>query len=214
MSLRLVFIGVQGSGKGTQAKVISQKLGIAHICSGDLLRQTEGELKKEVDSYINSGKLVPDELMLRILKERLGREDCQMGFILDGFPRNIEQAKELDKIVKTQGFLDVINIDISDEEARKRMIGRWNCKKCGTAYNIVTEPKPSKEGVCDKCNLPLYQRKDDSSEEAVSKRIETYHSETTPVIKHYNTVKINGEQSIDEVSEDILKAIKMLQMFR
>ena len=208
--MNYLFIGPQGSGKGTQAKIVAEKLGIAHISSGDLLRGAEGELKEEVDSYMLAGKLVPDELMIRILRERLEKEDCLKGFILDGFPRNIEQARELDKIIKID---NAFNIEISDEEALKRISGRFSCEKCKEGYNIVTEPKPKVNGICDKCGGKLVQRADDN-EKAIIQRIKIYREETAPLLKIYNTLKVNGEQSIEKVNEDILKAIKMLNMFR
>ncbi len=202
--MKLLFIGLQGSGKGTQAKIISEKLKIPHISTGELLRNAKGSLKEQVDFYMHSGKLIPDKLMLRILEERLKQPDCRKGFILDGFPRNLEQAEELDKIVKID---KVIEIFISDKEAVKRLSGRRNCKKCGTAYNILTQPRPKEKGICDKCRLPLYQREDDK-EEAIKARLETYHKETEQVLKHYKSEKINGEQSIEKVAEDILKILK------
>ena len=207
----MVFVGVQASGKGTQAQIVSKKLGIAHISSGDLLRGTQGELKKEVDVYMVSGKLIPDALMIKILNERIKHDDCKNGFILDGFPRNLEQAKELDKTVKVD---NAFNIEISDEEAKKRLKGRWNCKNCGSSYNYITAPKPQKQGICDKCGGVLSQRADDVNDEAIDERLRVYHEETTPIIKFYNTVRVNGNQSIEKVTEDIMKAVKFLMMFR
>jgi adenylate kinase len=209
--MKLIFFGVQGSGKGTQAEIISERLGIPHISTGDLLRGTDGELKKEADKYMLAGKLIPDELMLKILKARIEREDCKNGFILDGFPRNMEQAKELDKIVKID---NAFNIEISDEEAMNRMKGRWNCKKCGISYNSITAPKPLKTGICDKCCGELVQRADDVSDDSINQRLKIYHEETKPVLKFYNTVKINGEQSIELVTKDIEKALKFISMFK
>ncbi len=204
--MNIIFIGAQGSGKGTQAKIISENLNIPHISTGDLLRQARGELKKEVDSYMVSGKLVPDELILRILKERISKEDCQKGFILDGYPRNLQQAKELDKITNIDKIIEIL---ISDKEAIKRISGRWNCKKCGIAYNNITEPKPRIEDgkiICPKCNIELSQRADDT-EDAVKKRLEIYHQETEPILNHYPSIKINGEKDIDSVTNDILKSL-------
>lgn len=202
--MNIIFIGAQGSGKGTQAKIISEKLKIPHISTGDLLRNVKGNLKEQVDSYMHSEKLIPDELMLRVLEERLKQRDCKNGFILDGFPRNLSQANTLDKITKID---KVIEIFISDKQALKRLSGRWNCKKCGTTYNILTQPKPKEKGICDKCNLPLYQREDDK-EEAIKARLKIYHRETEPVLKHYKSEKINGMQNIEKVTEDILKVLK------
>lgn len=201
----ILFVGAQGSGKGTEAKIISKQLSIAHISTGDLLRSAKGKLKEEVDSYINAGKLVPDEMTIKILKQRIKKEDCKSGFILDGFPRNLKQAEEFEKIGKINKILEIA---ISDEEAVKRLKGRWNCKKCGIAYNVVTMPKPKKDKICDVCKQQLTQRDDDINEEAIKKRLEIYHSETEPMLKKYPSIKINGEQSIEKVAEDILKVLK------
>jgi adenylate kinase len=202
--MKLIFVGAQASGKGTQAKIISQNLKIAHISTGDLLRNSSGQLKKELDESMNSGKLVPDELMLRILKERLSRSDCKSGFILDGFPRNMEQAKALDKITKID---KVIEIEISDKEAINRLVGRRNCPQCGKIYNINTAPKPAHDNLCDDCSVQLNQRADDALD-AIKKRLETYHNETEPILKHYKSIKVNGEQDIDSVTKDILNALQ------
>jgi len=210
--MNYLFIGVQGSGKGTQAKIISKSLNIPHISTGDLLRATTGELRAEIDSYITKGNLIPNELMLRILKERISQEDCQNGFLLDGYPRNIQQAKDLDAAgIKID---NAFNIEISDAEALRRIKGRWSCKKCEAGYNYVTAPKPKQEGICDVCGGPLSQRADDSSDDAINQRLKTYHDEIGPVIKFYNTTKINGEQSIEKVNQDIEKAIKWMRMFK
>ena len=195
---------MQASGKGTQAKIISEKLGLVHISTGDLLRGAEGELKNEVDKYIQEGLLVPDELMLRILNERLSQEDAKKGFILDGFPRNISQARELKKLVDID---NVIEIAISDEEAIRRLSGRVNCPKCGALYNLITAPKPEKEGICDKCESELYKRKDDN-EESIRKRLEIYHNETEPILNEYPFIKVDGSKSIDEVAQEILSKLE------
>jgi len=203
----LLFVGAQGSGKGTQAKIISKKIKIVHISSGDILRETSGKLKEQVDSYMNKGALVPDKIIAKILKERIKKEDCKNGFILDGFPRNLEQAEEFEKIRKIDR---IIEISISDEEAIKRLKGRWNCKKCGIAYNVVTMPKPKKDKKCDQCGEELSQRNDDINDEAIKKRLAIYHEETTPILSKYRdrAIKINGEQEIDRITEDILKILK------
>jgi adenylate kinase len=201
--MRIVFIGPQGSGKGTQAKVISEVLGIPHISTGDLLRNSEGELKIQTDEYVLKGELVPDELMIKILKARISKPDCKKGFILDGFPRNLSQADELEKSVEIDKYFE---ISISDEEAVKRLSGRWNCNNCGIAYNVVTFPKPAVLGKCDKCNGELTQREDDK-EEAIKKRLEIYHAETEPIMEKYDVVKINGAQKIERVTHDILEQL-------
>jgi len=198
--MKLLFVGLQGSGKGTQAKIISAKLKLKHISTGDLLRNTKGKLKQEIDKYIKKGKLIPDKLMLKILKQKLPRDN----FILDGFPRNIKQARMLDKIIKIDY---VVDIEISDNTARKRLRGRWNCRRCGLAYNVITSPKPKRLGICDICGGKLFQREDDINEEAVNKRLKIYHKETEPILQHYKAIKINGEKSIKEVAQEILKKL-------
>jgi len=202
----ILFIGAQASGKGTQAKIIAGKKGFAHISTGDLLRAATDRLKEEIDSYINNGKLVPDELILKLLKERIKQPDCKNGIILDGYPRNLQQAEELEKIEKIDKIFEIY---VSDQTAKKRLMGRWNCKKCGVAYNVVTAPKPKKGTICDTCNLPLYQRDDDINEEAIEKRLAIYHEETEPILKKYKNkvIKINGEQEIGKITEDILKKL-------
>lgn len=205
--MKLVFIGPQGSGKGTQAKIIAEKLGLVHISTGDLLRGATGELKEKIDEYMLKGELIPDELMIRILNKRISEPDCEKGFILDGFPRNLKQAEELEKEINVDKYVEIA---IGDEEAVKRVSGRWNCKDCNIAYNVVTAPKPKVEGKCDKCGNELFQRADDK-EGAIRKRLEVYHSETEPILEKYDIIRINGEQDIEKVSEDILDALKNLE---
>jgi adenylate kinase len=204
--VNIIFIGPQGSGKGTQAKIISEELGIVHISTGDLFRGlTKGELKEEVDSYINKGSLVPDEVTIKILRERISKEDCKKGFILDGFPRNVAQADLLDKITKID---KVVEINIKDELAIKRISSRLSCKKCGAVYNLETNP-PKRQDICDKCQGELYRRADDNPE-AIKKRLETYYKETKPVLKKYESVliTIDGSQEIDKIADQILEKVK------
>ena len=202
--MKLIFIGPQGSGKGTQAKIIANKLDLEHISTGDLLRNCIGELKKQVDDFMNSGKLVPDELILKILDEKL-KLIGDKGFILDGFPRNLNQAIELDKITNID---NVIEISISDQEAVNRIINRVSCSNCGAIFNLKTNP-PKTEGFCDLCNSPLMKRNDDN-EEALKKRLEIYHSETEKIMEHYKSIKINGEQPIEKVTEEIIESLKTI----
>ena len=197
--MKLIFVGPQGSGKGTQAKLLAEKLRLVHISAGDLLRGATGELKEEIEALINKGKMVSNELMIKILKEKLEGVD---GFILDGFPRNLAQAEELERITPID---KVIEISISDEESVRRLGGRLNCRKCGAIFNSVTD-KPKEEGKCDKCGGELYQRNDDK-EEAIRERLKIYHTETEPILEKYDSVKIDGEQSIEKVKEDILRVL-------
>jgi len=203
--MRIILIGSQGSGKGTQAQIISKELGIPHISTGDIFRNLTSPLKQEVDELINKGKLAPDDLTIKILKQRLQQPDTKKGFILDGFPRNINQVKLLKKITPID---TIIEITLSDNEAIKRISGRRLCKKCNINYNIITEPKPKNPEVCDKCGEKLTQRGDDY-EEAVKKRLDTYHKETEPILNYYSDViRINGNQTIEKISQDILRLLK------
>ena len=201
--MNLVLIGPQASGKGTQAKRVSEKLGVLHISTGDLLRNSEGELKEKVDSYMNSGELVPDELMLDIIEKRLSQEDAQNGFVLDGFPRNLKQAKELMSRIKID---KIIGIKLSDETAVERISNRTSCSNCGAVFNTKTNPS-KKQGICDFCDSELIKR-DDDKEEAVRKRLEIYHNETEPILKKYNAEVVDGKQDIDKVSEDIFNILE------
>lgn len=202
--MRIIFIGPQASGKGTQAQIIAKKLAVPHISTGDLVRSTTGELKTQIEEFINKGNLVPDDLMLTILKERISRQDCANGFILEGYPRNLRQAEELEKITKID---KIIEITISDEEAIRRISNRLSCKNCSAVYNKITNP-PKKEDTCDACGSSLSQRADDYPE-AIKKRLDIYHNETEPILKAYPSVRINGEQPIEKVTRDILKALGM-----
>jgi adenylate kinase len=173
-----------------------------------LCRESEGKLKEEIDSYIKFGNLVPDDLILRLLQERIKKNDCSRGFILDGYPRNRNQIQDLKKVM---GIDKLVYIKISDKEAIKRMKGRWNCKKCGIAYNYATMPRPKLLGVCDKCGNKLFQREDDVNDEAIKKRLEIYYSEINPLLEAFEYVEINGEQTIEEVTEDILSVLNVLK---
>lgn len=200
-----LFVGVQGSGKGTQAKIVSKEKNYCHISTGDLFRSLSGELKEKVDEFINSGKLVPDSVVIEMVKERLSKSDCEAGVILDGFPRNLSQAKELDKEFKV---LAVFEIKISDEESLKRLSGRVTCSSCGEGFNLITQPKPLNPNICDKCGGKLVQRQDDTPL-AIKKRIEDYHKETFPILENYKDrlIVIEGQRDIEEITKDILEKI-------
>lgn len=198
--MRIVFLGPQGSGKGTQAKIISEILNVPHISTGDLLRNAGGDLKNHIDEYIFKGQLVPDELITKILKERILNLDCKKGFILDGFPRNLKQADELEKSNEIDKYFEIF---IGDDKSVKRISGRRTCKNCQAIYNISVAAKPLVDGKCDKCNGELFQREDDK-EEAIKKRLEIYHNETEPIIEKYDIIRVNGAQKIEKVTHDIL----------
>lgn len=199
-------MGPQGSGKGTQAKLLAAELKLCHISTGDLLRGAKGALKEEIDLCINAGKLVSDELMLRILKEKLNQKECKKGFILDGFPRNIAQAKALDSITKID---KVIEIYIPDDLSVKRISSRLSCPKCGAVFNTESN-RPKKESICDACGSKLIKRADDT-EAAIRKRLEVYHKETEKILSYYPAnliVRVDSSQEIRKTKEEILKALK------
>jgi adenylate kinase len=198
--MKLILIGPQGSGKGTQAKLLSEKLKIPHISTGDLLRSAKGDFRKDIDSYIVNGNLYPDEKMLKILENRFKEKDCKNGFILDGFPRNLKQAAMLDKITKIDR---VIEIYIADNAAVQRISGRRHCEKCNEDYNLATRP-PKNSGKCDRCGGKLIAR-DDDTPEAVRKRLNIYHKETEPILKRYGHLRVNGEESIERVQDEIMQ---------
>lgn len=211
--MRLVLLGAPGAGKGTQAVILSEKYNIPHISTGDIFRsniKNNTELGKKAKEYIDKGLLVPDELTIDIVKDRINKPDCSDGFILDGFPRTIFQAQELDKILEGMGIeLDcVLNIDVSDEKIIKRISGRRVCQ-CGKTYHILNNP-PKKEGICDSCNGELFQREDDR-EETVIQRLETYHKQTEPLIEYYEKsgklVTVEGRESIDDTTKEVLDAL-------
>ena len=201
--MNLIFVGPQGSGKGTQAKIISEEFDLCHISTGDLLRNAEGELKDKINQIMSEGKLVSDEIVIELLSEKLAQKECEKGFILDGFPRNLQQAIELDKITKID---KVIEIAISDKEAINRIVNRISCKNCGAVFNLKTNP-PKHKMICDKCESQLKKREDDN-EESLKKRLQIYHKETEKILQHYDSVKINGEQEIEKVKEDILDVLE------
>jgi adenylate kinase len=205
--MRAILLGAPGSGKGTQAERLSQATGLVHIASGDLFRQAEKEgteLGKLAKSYMEKGLLVPDEVTIGMILERIA--ESSQGFILDGFPRNMEQAKALDKALAEEAIDKVIYIKVPQEELLRRLSERWICRQCETPYNLVSSP-PKVAGKCDLCGDELYQRPDDNKE-TVQKRLEVYFAQTTPLISYYQQrgklVEIDGEKMIEEVSKELL----------
>lgn len=212
--LRAVLLGPPGAGKGTQAVRLVEKYEIPHISTGDIFRKNikEGtELGKKAQEYMNAGALVPDELVVDLVKDRLQQDDCKNGFLLDGFPRTIFQAEKLDEFLSESNLkMDiVINLKVEKEALIKRLTGRRVCKDCGASYHIVNIP-PKKEGVCDICGGELTQRKDDNIE-TVENRINVYEEQTAPLIGYYkeagSLVDFDGEASLDEVFDAIVQAI-------
>ncbi len=215
--MNIILLGPPGGGKGTQAKKIVEKYGIPHIATGDILREAVAkgtELGKKAKEYMDRGELVPDEIVIGIVKERLKQPDCEKGFLLDGFPRTLRQAEALDDMLNELGksINAVIYIDVPEEEVVKRIAYRRTCKNCGAVYHLIYAP-PKEEGKCDKCGGELYQR-DDDKEEVVRQRFKVYMENTAPLIDYYEKkgllYRVDGTKSIDEVFaqiEEILQKI-------
>ena len=208
--MNIILLGAPGAGKGTQAELLVQKLSIPAISTGNMLREAMAkgtELGKKAKQYMDEGSLVPDELILGIVADRVAQPDCQNGFILDGVPRTLAQAKALEaKGVKID---HVVSIEVDDAEIEGRMTGRRVCAKCGASYHVIANP-PKSEGVCDLCGGELVVRKDDKPE-TVRHRLEVYHASTEVLKDFYAKLgrlrTVNGSQSIEGANEDILKAI-------
>jgi adenylate kinase len=214
MNMKIILMGPPGAGKGTQAEVLTKELNIPHISTGDMFRKAIKEgtpLGVEAKRYIDSGKLVPDEVTVGIVKERLAEPDCQAGFLLDGFPRTVPQADALENTLNELRMkLDkVINIVVKREALLKRLTGRRVCKGCGATYHVVF--KPSQKGdQCEQCGGELYQRSDDS-EAVVANRLNVYEQQTAPLIEYYQAkgllLNIEGSDSVEEVTRKILQAL-------
>ncbi|MCL1805196.1 MAG: adenylate kinase [Clostridiales bacterium] len=212
--MKIVMLGPPGAGKGTQADALSEKMEILHISTGDMFRRAvkdQTAMGLEAKKYMDSGALVPDEVTIGIVRERLAMRDCAKGFILDGFPRTAYQAEALDGILgELEGAMDaVIYISVDTETLIGRLSGRRICKNCSALYHVSYNP-PKKEGVCDKCGGELYQR-DDDQEETVRRRLEVYNSQTLPLVGYYRDkgllTEIHGNQRREKVTEDILAAL-------
>lgn len=212
--MRLILLGPPGAGKGTQASAIVEKYNIPHISTGDIFRaniKEKTELGKQVEEYLNKGLLVPDELVVSIVKDRISKEDCKNGFLLDGFPRTVAQAEALDEELKNMSLTidKVINIQADKDLLIERIIGRRICRDCGATYHIKFSPT-KKEGICDKCGGELYQREDDKLE-TVEKRIEVYTEQTKPLIDYYAKkgllLNVDGTKDKKEVFEYIVKSL-------
>ena len=191
--MKIIMLGAPGAGKGTQAKMIADKYHVPHISTGDIFRaniKNGTELGMEAKKYMDQGLLVPDELTVKILLDRVGKEDCIEGYVLDGFPRTIPQAKVLDEALAELGeSIDyAIDVDVPDENIVQRMSGRRACLSCGATYHLEHVP-PQKEGVCDKCGNELVLRDDDKAD-TVLNRLKVYHDQTQPLIQFYETKKI------------------------
>lgn len=213
--MHLILMGPPGAGKGTQAAKMVEAFKILHISTGDMFRAAvkEGtELGKKAKACMDAGQLVPDDITIGIVKERLAKPDCQQGFILDGFPRTVEQAGALDKMLVDLGLklTRVVNIEVPSGELIARAVGRRLCRKCGATYHVVYNPT-AKDGVCDKCGSETYQRDDDRAE-TMKNRLDVYVAQTKPLISYYQQkgiyTEINGMQSIESVLADITSALE------
>lgn len=215
MKKYIILLGAPGAGKGTQAARVAQKLKLAHIASGDLFRQAlakETDLSRQAKYYMDKGELVPDDITIQMILERIMESDCEYGVIFDGFPRNINQAKALDEALAKQGknIDKVVYIKVSEEELLNRLSRRWICRQCQAPYHAVNSP-PRVWGRCDRCGGELYQRSDDTVE-TVKKRLEVYFAETAPLIDYYTQaeklLEVVGEGGVDEVGEKIVEALR------
>ena len=211
----IIMLGAPGAGKGTQADILSQEMDLPHIASGDLFRQAL-EKKTEVGllakSYMDKGELVPDEVTIKMILDRINQPDCTSGCLFDGFHRTLPQAKVLDKAFKEQGkSIDkAIYIEVPNGELVKRLSGRWLCRTCQTPYHIISSP-PETPGKCDKCGGELYQRSDDR-EETVKDRLSVFFAQTVPILDYYKKqsklIRVNGNLGIQGVAREIISALK------
>lgn len=213
--MRIILLGAPGAGKGTQAATLHEQLNAPHIATGDLFRAALSQgtpLGLEAKSYMDRGELVPDEVTVRMLLERISQPDAADGYILDGFPRSLAQAEALDEALKSrnENVDKVLLVDVSEDELVRRLSGRWICRACQTPYHAVNNP-PNTEGVCDTDGGELYQR-DDDKPETVRNRLGVYRNQTAPLIDYYTAqeilTSINGEQEIEGVRADLLAALK------
>ena len=213
--MKIIMLGAPGAGKGTQAEMICEKYKLPHVSTGDIFRaniKNGTELGKEAKQYMDKGQLVPDELTVRILLDRVSQEDCKDGYVLDGFPRTIPQAEVLDQeLTKLGDKVDfAINVDVPDENIINRMGGRRACVNCGATYHVQFAP-PAKENICDKCGSTLILR-DDDRPETVKARLEVYHKQTQPLIEYYSKKgvlkEVDGTVSMNEVFESIVSILK------
>ena len=208
--MKIVMLGAPGAGKGTQAQMIAEKFGLPHISTGDIFRaniKNGTDLGKKAKAFMDAGQLVPDELTVEILLDRVSQEDCKNGYVLDGFPRTIPQAQVLtDTLAKTGEQIDfAIDVDVPDDNIVARMSGRRSCPKCGASYHITFIP-PKQEGICDSCGSALIQR-DDDKPETVQNRLSVYHDQTQPLIDFYRDKgvlrTVDGTKNMNEVFDAI-----------
>ena len=211
----IIFLGAPGAGKGTQAARVAEELKLAHVATGDLFRQAQEQgtdLAIQAKSYMEKGKLVPDEITIQMVLERISAPDCSSGVIFDGFPRSLRQAEALDKALAEQdrAIDKVVYIRVAEKELMERLSGRWICRRCQAPYHAVNSP-PRVWGKCDRCGGELYQRPDDTVE-TIKKRLEVYFAETAPLIDYYTQagrlLEVDGEGGVDDVGGRIVSALR------
>jgi len=211
----LILLGPPGAGKGTQAALLAEARSLAHIATGDMFREamrSGSEVGQQAKAYVDRGELVPDELTIRMLLERLTQPDCAGGCMLDGFPRNLEQAKALDAALTERGQAvdHVAYIRVSEEELTERLGGRWTCRQCGAVYHQRNSP-PATAGRCDQCGGELYQRSDDQPE-TIRRRLTVYFRDTAPLVEYYRQrgklIEVDGQQGIEAVGRALLNALE------
>lgn len=210
-----ILFGAPGAGKGTQAAILVEKTGLGYITTGELFREAirqDTELGRQARPYVEQGYLVPDDLTIAMLLERLSQDDCAGGCLLDGFPRTLEQAAALDRALaeRSRAIGKVLYIQVGEDELLSRLSGRWTCRQCGSVYHQRFQ-RPRQAGRCDQCGGELYQREDDKPETA-RRRLEVYFRQTAPLIDYYQAggrlVEIDGDKSVEEVAEDLLAAVE------
>lgn len=213
--LRVVFFGPPGAGKGTQARLLEQKFGACQVSTGEILRRAAREqsaLGKQAADYLDRGDLVPDQVMVRLVAERLREPDCRSGFILDGFPRTLAQADELEQMLDGTGLAleSALCLQASNDVIIKRLSGRRTCKQCGSLHHLVFNP-PARPGICDRCGGELYQREDDR-EKMIAARLRVYEKQTAPLKEYYRKrgllKEIDGVGSVEEVGKRVLRAVE------
>lgn len=214
--MNIIFLGAPGAGKGTQSAYLKKQFGMAVISTGDMLRQSVNEktpIGIKAATYMEEGKLVPDSIIISMLKERISQPDCETGFVLDGFPRNLKQAGELDHMLhqKNKSIDLVIYLSVNEDDLVDRIVGRFVCDGCGKTYHETLAP-PKKEGVCDVCGHEHFSKRKDDNKETIQARLKEYHRLTMPILPFYEKqgclAKIDGMRPPNEVTHDIVKVVK------